>query len=145
MSNFNLDDFLANYKPKKVNLEPYLKLDKLKNYKWMEHEEDKQLLKPNRTYIKYIKMGDAHKDKNYQLHVRGGILLAGGTYINGTFHRLVERLKWTHLMLRFSPFPSEIKRSAKGHGQKKLYDYDHHTFCIKINDYYIFYKYFQRG
>lgn len=134
-----VDNFLKNYQPKKVDLTPYMKLDKLNGYKFMDNIFE---LRPRKTYIKYIKENNAFKDKDFRSHIKGGILIAGGTYINGIFKKLDDNSKWTHLLLEFAPFPIGFTRTDKGFGSKKIYDYDRHTFSIKINNYYIFYKYF---
>ncbi|XWV26659.1 hypothetical protein QJ857_gp0401 [Tupanvirus soda lake] len=137
-----VENFLKSYEPKQLDLSPYLKLDKLKGYKFMEKSDDKLNLIPGETYVKYINRSDAFKDKDLKMHVRGGILLEGGTYVNGLFKPLGDNTKWTHLMLLFSPFPTGLIKSKKGFGHQKIYDYDQHIFYIKINSYYLFYKYF---
>ena len=103
-------------------------------------------LKPTETYIKYINIGDAFKDKKYKTHIHpGGILMAGGTYYKtGSFEKLDKKNKWTHLMLRFAPFPTGVTRSKKGYGSKKVYDYEHRTFYIKMTNHHIFYKHFKK-
>ena len=141
MTDFDLNTFLKNYKPKKLDLTPYLKLDKLKGYQLMDNNDPSNLF-PKETYVKYLKRNDAFKDKDLKLHIRGGILLAGGTIVNNEFVSMDNRSKWTHLLLQFSPFPTGVVKSKKGFGYEKVYDYDSHTFRIKLNDYYIFYKYY---
>jgi hypothetical protein len=142
MSNFDLQQFLKEYKPKKLDLRPYLKLEKLKGYTLIENSDYSELY-PKETYVKYLKLADAFKDKDLKMHVKGGILLDGGTFVNGLFVRLENKKKWTHLMVLFNPYPTGVIKSKKGFGQQKIYDYDQHIFYLKINDYYLFYKYFE--
>lgn len=139
---FNLEKFLSDYKPKVLDLSPYLKLDKLKGYQTLERKNMANLI-PQQTYIKYMKMADAYKDRDLKSHVRGGILVAGGTFVNGKFVKSDDDGTWTHLILRFAPFPTAVTRSKKGFGHQKIYEHETHLFFIKINDYYLFYKYFQ--
>lgn len=131
--NNDVKNILKNYKPKKVDLTAYTKLKKLKGYKLMNNIDE---LYPTETYIKYILMSDVGNSDNIKLHVKGGILLNGGIFINNKFKKIDDLFKWTHLLLFFAPFP--IKEFEK----KNIYDYKQHPFYLKINTHYIFYKYF---
>lgn len=125
---FDLENFLRNYKPAKLDFKPYLKLKKLRNFKLM-GKKDIGVLEPGQTYIKYINVGDAFENKEYKTHVHcGGFLVNGGTYANGKFIESDERGEWTHLLLKRIPHKSS--------GNK----YKVHVFTIKINDKHIFYK-----
>ena len=59
-----VEDFLKSYKPKQLDLSPYLKLDKLKDYRFMEKSDDKLNLIPGETYIKYINRSANRKLRN---------------------------------------------------------------------------------
>ena len=139
-----LDIFLKNYQPKVIDFTPYLKLDKLKGYKYM-NDKDRCALIPTETYVKYILTGDAFINNKLKDHIHpGGLMLAGGTYVNKYFEKLDDPYKWTHLMLKRIPFPVGIMRTKKGYGYQNVYDYDAHVFYVKIHNYYIFYKYVKR-
>lgn len=89
-------------------------------------------------------ISDVGEKGDLKLHVKAdGIFLSGGIYVNGHYEETDDKKKWTHLLLLlFSPFPTRTVRSAKGYGEKKIYDYKQHTTRITISKYYIFYKYF---
>jgi hypothetical protein len=134
MIDFNLKEFLKNYKPKKIenDLLPYIKCNKLKSYILLTHQT-KQAVIPQNTYIKYIKINDAFKDNNYADHIKcGGILLAGGKINKGKFSAIKDNMKWTHLMLK-------LQSSDKDFEENNIGEY---IFIIKIIDYYIFYRIF---
>jgi hypothetical protein len=139
MTDFDLDEFLKTYKPAKVDLRPYLKLDKLKGYKFV-NKGERSVLISNQTYVKYVSMSDAFKDDDLEMHVGGGVLRAGGIFVNGKFMKTESVEKWTHLLLEFSPYPTGRVRTK--HGHKNVYEYDRHLFYIKMTSYYLFYKYF---
>lgn len=114
---------LKNYKPKALNLESYKGLDKLKNYKLLISIDS---LVPNRTYIKYIKKNDFTGNNTDNIYVKsGGILLKGGYMKNGIFEGILDKTKWSHLMLKFCSNRPDIKENI---------------FIIKMSNYYIFYK-----
>ena len=140
---FDLNNFLQNYKQKKLpELTPYLKLDKLKGYKQITNDNMDKLI-PGETYVKYIKKSNLFMDDELEMHVKGGILASGGTpYKKESYEKLENPYEWTHIVLRFAPFPTGSVRTAKGYGDKKIYDYEQRIFKIKINDYYLFYKHF---
>lgn len=69
MTEFNLQEFLKGYKPKKVDISPYLKCSKLRSYKIMNNTNDLVLCK---TYIKYIKEEDLHRDDKLNEHIKTG-------------------------------------------------------------------------
>ncbi|MEM0353953.1 MAG: hypothetical protein QXW79_00090 [Thermoplasmata archaeon] len=125
MKEFDLKKFLKNYMPKKLekSLSPYLRSERLKNYKLLGYR-DRENLVPQKTYIKYVRLTDAFRDKNYDTHIKaGGILLAGGNYIDGQFKKMNEKNKWTHLLLKLNLFDVRI-------------------YIINISRYYIFYRVF---
>jgi hypothetical protein len=127
MSNFNLDNFLANYKPAKLDFSPYLKCDKLKYYKRM---TDKNQLKETHTYIKYIKTSDAFENDDYESHIRnGGLLLSGGCVEDGKLVKTSDNSKWTHLQLK--------KNLPKGEDDDEI---EYRIYWIKIINCHIFYK-----
>lgn len=131
---FDLNKFLTGYKPKKLDLTPYTKCSKLKNYHYLTINK-KINLDQTKTYIKYIKLADAFTNKEYSSHIHsGGILLGIGTFINGIY-KSTDAIDCSHLMLKSVPFPT-IKDN------KKIYEYDSHVFYIKLIDYYVFYRYF---
>lgn len=128
MSNFDLDKFLANYKPKKEpNLGPYLRMKTLKHYKLMKNKE--QLI-PEKMYIKYIKEGNMMLDDKYDDRVieDGGMLVSGGHFINGEFVETNNKSDWTHLKLR-----TDISKKTKNYQR-------YYSYYIKIISYVIFYK-----
>jgi hypothetical protein len=133
---FDLNNFLKNYQPKKINLESYLKCSKLKKYQVLNKKNIFNLV-PFRTYIKFIKSEDLFKDENLKDHIRaGGILLAGGTY-NEKFIRTKNPKNWTHLLLRYEPKPDlidgiEIKKEPR-------------IYYIRINKYHIFFRNYSRN
>ncbi|MEM3062367.1 MAG: hypothetical protein QW303_02305 [Nitrososphaerota archaeon] len=125
MEKFDLKKFLKTYKPKKLEkfLFPYLRSERLRNYRLLGYG-DRGNLVPRKTYIKYVKLMDAFQDKNYDSHIRaGGILLAGGTYLDGQFKKLDDKKKWTHLLLKLNLFDIRI-------------------YIINISRCYIFYRVF---
>ena len=141
---FDLDEFLKNYKPKSLKkiLEPYLQCKKLKSYQLLEHHNKYELV-PFSTYIKYIKIDNAFKDKHYSDHVRGGLLLSGGRYIKGEYTKTDDPSIWTHLMLKFDPTPIDddnmvVNRSAALSVKQQAAL----TFMIQISRCYVFYKKF---
>lgn len=138
MSDFDLESFLKGYKPKKkkMDLSPYTKCDKLKSYTMLT-SKNMDDVEEAITYIKYIPVGDALKDKKYSDHIKcGGILLAGGIYDEGKFKAQKDRSMWTHLHLKFVPFPKINRRGVRE------YVYEDHAFYIKISNYHLFYKIF---
>ncbi len=84
-----LTKFLKNYQPKNLSslLTPYKKCKKLKGYHFLKKSRLNKLI-PFSTYIRYIPIKDSYIDKNYSKHIKcGGILLKGGTLINGKFKK----------------------------------------------------------
>lgn len=136
MTDFNLDDFLANYKPKKLDLSYYLKCPKLKNYTFMDNNID--ALVPLKTYVKYVKIDEENTDKKYNTHIKsGGILLAGGIY-RDKFIKRTNNKTWTHLMLKYDPskITDDNGNIVDGRLDEPI------IFTIKIASNYIFYKKF---
>ncbi|AUV58163.1 hypothetical protein [Bandra megavirus] len=142
MSQFDATKLLKNYRTKKINFEPYLKCSKLKKYKHISKKNfDK--LQPNKTYIKYIKNEDLYQDKNYDKHIRcGGILINSGYFIHDKFYASDNTDKWTHLLLKFVPFPTIIETE---NGIDKINEYENHIFTIKISNYHLFYRFFNKN
>ena len=139
MSNFDLDTFLKNHKPKSLTkyLSPYMNHRKLKNYFLLEN--DKSELIPTKTYIKYIAIEDASDGKFRSSHIKtGGILIAGGKYSDNKFVESENPLEWKVLKLKFDPSPPLDK---KGRPKKR----EPIIFCISMSKYYIFYKKFENG
>lgn len=130
-TDFDLDHFLRNYRPAHLDLRCYLRLDALKNYYWLRTSKDKKNLDPLRTYIRYIKTGDEFKYRRCSEEEiqDGGLLLAGGVYLNGEFVETQDKSKWTHLKLDTN--------IPKKEGKKKRY----YSYYIKIYNYHIFYTY----
>lgn len=140
---FDINDFLKTYQPKKLTqyLSPYLKCDTLKRYNLLEHWNINDLI-PQRTYIKYIRIDEAFKDKFYNKHIRaGGILIKGGIMENGIFYKKNNNKLWTHLVLKYDPEPLIDENGVivrERFNEPKI-------FIIKISKYYIFYKHFENN
>lgn len=144
MAEFNLKEFLKNYKPKKVDILSYLKCPKLRSYKIMKNVDE---LVPLKMFIKYINEEDLFKDKKLDEHVRtGGFLISGGYYkdkwnrqkqiYEKKYFVSLDQSKWTHLLLKFAP--SQM-RDENGELLEKI---EPKTFIIKIFNKQIFYKHF---
>lgn len=141
---FDLDEFLRNHQPAKIDFSEYFKLKKLKGYKLLEKnsEEGLKKLDGGYTYVKYIREGDAFGDGEYKDHVHcGGVFVAGGRYYNGVFKKMPRVKKWTHILIKRQPYSSGKEVTKKGYGMKSTYDYDIHIYTIKLGNNYIFYKY----
>ena len=128
---FDLAQFLNEYKPKKkTDLRAYLALKKLSGYQELDWR-NLDVLIPNHTYVKFIRMGTEYSSRDLESHIRGGILVNHGTYINGQF--VAQSDPGTHLMLRTSPFKIEKGKKIRSEGN---------YFVIKNMDNYLFYKKF---
>lgn len=129
MARFNLDEWLHNYKPKsskkKVEIESYLKMNELKNYKLMENVDE---LEPEKVYIKYIRRANMHNGDNKVIE-KGGILISGGYFNNRKFIKTDNKNEWTHLKLK-----TDISKKD-GHIQKF-----HYYYYISMENYVIFYE-----
>src|ERR1700753_3766624 len=141
-------NFLKKYKPKQVDLSPYLKLDELKGFNYMKNPDGKKYLEPERTYIKYIKArdlatlkrdseplgkGEYHNNRCDPSVIQdGGMLIAGGYFLNGEFVPTNNREKWYYLKL-----DTIISKKTKME-QRRFYSY-----YIKAVNYHIFYRYVQ--
>ncbi len=78
-----IDELLKKRVQKKINLDPYLCLNKLKFFNELKNNSS---LVSGATYIKYIDVNDAFKNDKYKQHVHcGGIFLNGGVFKNGKF------------------------------------------------------------
>lgn len=132
MEKFDLDNFLKNYEPKKINIDPYLRMDKLKNYKYMKTKNE---LEPEKMYIQYIKNSNFLKHNKYSEKVveDGGQFIAGGFFYNGKFTRTDDKEKWSYLKLKTN--------ISKKDGHKQRY----YSYYIKIINYIIFYKKYNDG
>ncbi|AGF85600.1 hypothetical protein QJ854_gp182 [Moumouvirus goulette] len=141
MSQFDLEKFLQNYKPKTIDFSPYLSLNKLYGYKRVT-KKNIDNLELYKTYIKYIHVNDIESDKNYRKHIHcGGILMKGGFFTLNKFYESDNKNNWTHLMLKFIPFKT-LKKTKNG--VKFVEEYESHSFFIKISNYHIFYKQFRQ-
>ena len=121
-------EFRKTYKPKKIpDITPYLRFDKLKNYRIL---NDITKLFPGKIYIKLINKCDAFENNKYSSKVikDGGMLLSGGYYKGSEYVRTNDRNEWTHLEL-------DTNISKKTGRRQKYYTYN-----IKISKYYIFYE-----
>src|SRR5579872_5355485 len=101
MADFSLENFLATYKPKeKLDLSYYLDLTVLKDYD-MIINKDYGMLIPLKTYIKYIRSGyeKIKSECSDEDVVDGGVLLAGGYYLNGQFIESDDKKLWSYLKL----------------------------------------------
>ena len=139
MSNFDLNTFLKNYKPKNLEntLEPYTKCNKLKNYKFLNRCMKNKLVS-QRTYIKYVKINESFKDKHYDEHIYcGGILLDGGTIKDSKFIKSNDNESWTHLRLKYN-LTDIVDNKKKEIVEPRIY-------IINISKYYIFYKIFNKN
>lgn len=123
----DLDKILKNYKPKDLNviLKPYLSSIILENYEVLTNHNINNM-QPNKSYIKYMLMSDALKNNKYETHVKnGGILLSGGIMIDGTYTKISNHAKWTHITIK-----------------QNRYDDEPVIFQLSLKKYYIFYKNF---
>lgn len=108
--NFDLDDFLKNYKPKdlEVSLINYLKCDKLDGYDVLKYNNRHLLVKGN-TYVKYVPIEKSSNDKNYESHIKlGGILLSGGKIINRYYKAYENESQWKYLLLKYTNDKGEV-------------------------------------
>lgn len=129
-------EFRKTYKPKTLDLTPYLRSSRLRGYRLM---IDRTKLVPLKTYVKYIRQSDAFEGINWNSHIKaGGILLKGGHYQDEKFRQLDDPNMWTHLLLKFDPSPME---DDEGNMMERLDGPK--IFTIKIDNYYIFYKSFR--
>jgi len=142
---FDLDTFLKNHKPATLDFTPYLKLKKLQGYERldMKNMDNLGMLRKWRTYVKYIRDGDAFSDKKYKTHVKcGGIFVTGGVYRKKKFTKTSDHTEWTHIVLKRQPYPVGKEPTELGFGMKNVYDYDPHVFVVKLKNKYVFYKHF---
>ena len=102
----------------------------LRGYQWMQSKNDLQNFTAYDTRIKYIRQGYEFENNQCQEDQieDGGVLMAGGTYVNGKFTELDDKSKWTHLKL-------DSNISKKTGNQTKHYNY-----YIKISNYHLFYQ-----
>ena len=131
MKKFDLNNFLNNYKPKGlVDLSPYLQLLPLNGYQWLQSKSEYKNLIPFDTYIKYIRIGyEFENDECLENHIEdGGLIVAGGSYINGQFVQTDDKKKWTYLKL-----DTNISKKTGKKGK-------HYNYIIKISNYNIFYQ-----
>lgn len=118
-------------------LKPYLALDSLKDYRLL--AKDRSVLRPKRTYIRYIHTSEANKDRHYRKHLKtGGVLISAGYYRGKKYVASDNHTEWSVLRLKFKP---KVLTDAKGH----VID-DNPTarvFNIRLNRCHVFYKYFR--
>ena len=97
MTDFDLDKFLKNYKPKEaVNyLEKYCQHRKLKNYKLL---NDLTKLKKAKTYIRYVEKNVAENEYDSKNIKVGGVFLAGGTFKERKFVACEDPGDWKVLL-----------------------------------------------
>jgi hypothetical protein len=127
--------FRKNYKPKVLDLSPYLRRPRLNGYKILNEKKD---LVPYKTYVKYINISDAFQDENLDSHIHtGGILLKGGKRAD-KFYEVENPAEWTHLLLKYDPSPiiDEDDNVIRDRLAKPR------TFTIKISNYHVFYRTF---
>lgn len=138
MTEFDLQEFLRNYKPKVLDFKPYLKCQRLKGYKMV--QKDLSVMRPHKTYVKFINMHDIYKNNKYDEHIHtGGILLAGGFFQRGSFQKSDDHELWTHLMLIYDP---SVTKNKNGQIKRQRFS-DPYVFIIRVSDKYIFYKIFR--
>jgi hypothetical protein len=143
MQNFNLDDFLKNYKPKILEdtLKPYIQLKKLTGYGLLKHN-NKELLIPGKTYIRYVKHMTAFQDGHYKDHVKpGGLLVAGGVMHMGRFMATDNKPDWTHLVLKYDYVEDPSKNKKKNVITVSVPK--ERVFTIGISTNYIFFRKFE--
>jgi len=139
MTDFDLNKFLQQYKPKSLTkyLTPYMHHQKLKKYQLLKNHNKSELI-PTKTYIKYINIDDADDGKFKVEHIKsGGILIGCGKMINNKFVESKNPGEWRYMMLKFDPSPI---RNDKGNIIKKRYN--PRIFYICVSKYYIFYRIF---
>lgn len=141
MANFDLNTFLQTYRPKNLQqyLAPYMRHRKLINYKLLEN--DKTVLVPTKTYIKYIDIDDGVEGKFRSSHIKaGGILIGCGKFIGKKFVELGNPAECTVLKLKFDPSAmlNEKGQIIKERGEARI-------FYIKTSKYYLFYRSFDNG
>lgn len=129
MQDFDLDKFLKNHKPKKVNLSKYLETEKLQGYHEM---TNKKQLKKGKTCIRFMKISDAFSNKDYDSHISYPAIFEHG------LRRTKEGLqkdddpkKWTHIVVTFSP-EDDIYEENKPWNR---------VFRIRLSAHHIFYRY----
>lgn len=141
VTNFNLDLFLKDYKPKSLEkfMSPYINHKRLKEYILMD-DNNKRNLRSTKTYIKYINIDDAEKlipKSNYIK--RGGILLGCGKFIGNKFIKSEDMNQWKYLMIKSDPSPLENDDGTANEERKSR------IFFLKISKHYIFYKRFDNS
>lgn len=134
---FDLDVFLANYRPNKPRVELYLRTDALIGYKHISDVSEFTKLISGAHNIKYVNNCNLFlNNKISKSHVEeGGNFVSGGKYIDGGKYIAVpDHSTWTHLLLRSEV--SQTRKDEKGEPLKcKAYKY-----TIKISTHDIFYK-----
>ena len=128
--NFDLENFLTNYKPKKLTdvLKYYISHEKLKNYKLLTNEDIK-MLQPQKYYLRYVKIDDVIKNEReigHKIHA-GGFFVTGGFMDSGIFIKTSDPKKTKYLQLFYKIINPD--------NTIKINIYN-----ININKYYIFYK-----
>ena len=140
---FDLNNFLQKKKKKKMpDIAPYLELKNLKGFKQITTDNMNKLI-PRETYVKYIKNSNLFMDDKLDTHVKGGILVSGGTtYNKESYEKLDNPYKWTHIVLTYTLSSTKTAKTDTRSGDKKIDEDKQIIFRIKINDCYLFYKHF---
>lgn len=134
---FNLEAFLKNHKPKKINLELYLRCPKLKDYSILNKNNLNQLIL-YKTYIKMIRIEDLFRNKKLDDHIRAGGILLGGGIFDEKFIKTKNPNDWTHLMLKYEPKPDTYPDGRMIKKEPKIY-------VIKMSKYHLFFHNFMNG
>jgi len=141
MSDFDLDTFLKNHKPKSLTkfLAPYMNHRKLKGYSLLENDNLLDIT-PRKTYIRYIDIDNAVEGEFRSSHIKvGGILLNGGNYNNNKFVKSEDHSAWKFLKLKFDPSRLVDKNNNVVRERKSK------EYVIRMSKYYIFYKNFDNS
>ena len=117
-------------------LRPYTTLEKLEGYKLL--AKDKSVLRPNKTYIRYVHTSDANIDQDYESHVKtGGILVSGGYYRGKKYMASDDYTEWTVLRLKFKLRVLKDKRGRVIDDNPPA-----RVFNIRLNRCHVFYRRF---
>lgn len=123
MDKFNINNFLKNHVPKKINIKPYMMLEELEGYKlW---SKNKRIY--DGAHVKYVKNTDIVETYEQCIVDEGGIFVGGGYYTHGDFIVDDDVTSWTHIKL-------ETNISKKSKTVQKKYSY-----IIKLANYLVFY------
>ena len=145
--NFDLEKFLKNYKPAKINLKHFLSTKKLQGYKVLKKNDDlstnqtrnlRDRVITTTTIIAYIHREDAHLTHNLNKYINiAGELESGGLFSNGIYKKLQDKSKWTHIKIKSF---AHIQYERTVNHKKYICEYKNEYFYLKLSNYYIFYK-----